>query len=73
MTDHRRAARVATLVQRLDAFEKQLIEEALRDNFGDREATAKSLGLSMATLALKTERLDIDDGARQHAPGPRRE
>jgi DNA-binding NtrC family response regulator len=75
MTDQRPAARVATLVQRLDAFEKQLIEQALRDNDneGDKDEAAKSLGLSVTTLELKVERLNFEDGARQRSPGARAE
>jgi hypothetical protein len=59
MTDKRPAARAATFYERVDAFERQLLVDALEQAYGD-ERKARAIGLSLTTLELKLERLDVD-------------
>ncbi|MCR9162634.1 MAG: sigma-54-dependent transcriptional regulator [Nannocystaceae bacterium] len=49
----------ATLKERMDAFEKQLLEQALADAEGNRTEAAKALGIGRATLHDKLRKHDL--------------
>ncbi|WP_319531308.1 sigma-54 dependent transcriptional regulator [uncultured Cohaesibacter sp.] len=49
-----------TLADRVGAYEKRLIEEALRANDGSRTETAEALGVGRKTLYEKMKKFDIE-------------
>jgi len=52
-----------TLEQQVEAFEKQIIENALNANQWNRTATASQLGISLRQLRYKLEKLGLDKQA----------
>ena len=72
MTHNTRAGQTRTFYERLDQFERQMLQEALEQAFGNELEAARALGLSLTTLQLKLERLEVDC-RKLRAPGPRAE
>ena len=69
MTDKGRSARAPTYFELMDAYERQLLKQALEQAFGNELEAAQSLRLSAHTFELKCDRLDID--RRKHRlPSP---
>ena len=48
-----------TLAERIEEFEMRIIEEALKENNGNKTATARSLGLSVRNLYYKLEKYNL--------------
>ena len=48
-----------TLAERIEVFEKNVIEEALRENNGNKTMTARCLGLSVRNLYYKLEKYNL--------------
>ncbi|MCH8551352.1 MAG: sigma-54 dependent transcriptional regulator [Natronospirillum sp.] len=55
------AARELGLEACLEDVERVLIRQALRDNDGNRTATARELGISFRALRYRLKKLDLDD------------
>jgi len=58
VADHKSAGK--NLKDSMKFFEKELIENALRQHHGHRETTAKALGVSKRTLLYKLQEYNID-------------
>ena len=54
-----------TLAERLEVFEKNVIEEALKENNGNKTMTARSLGLSVRNLYYKLEKYNLAKNSMQ--------
>jgi len=68
-TDYERTpARIARWAP-MDAFERQLLEEAIDIARGDRARAARSIGLSLNAFELKAERLGIGSRRRRRRRG----
>lgn len=50
-----------TLASKLEEFEKQMIIEALKQNNGNKTATAKKLGISVRNLYYKMEKYNLEE------------
>jgi transcriptional regulator with PAS, ATPase and Fis domain len=50
-----------TLASKLEEFEKQIIIEALKQNNGNKTATAKKLGISVRNLYYKMEKYNLEE------------
>ncbi|MFS0781007.1 sigma 54-interacting transcriptional regulator [Bacillus sp. 1P06AnD] len=59
------SAEAGTLQEKLERYEKDLIEEALAKHEGNKTATAKSLGISVRTLYYKMEKWHIEENSMQ--------
>lgn len=57
--EHKRPTKQETLKKSLAAYEKEIIEETLRSNNGNRKRTANALGISLRTLFYKMEMYQI--------------
>lgn len=53
----RRSTRPATFYDLMDAYERQVLTQALSDHGGDLDGAAGTLGLSVHAFAMKAERL----------------
>ena len=54
-----------TLAERIEVFEKNVIEEALKENNGNKTMTARSLGLSVRNLYYKLEKYHLAKSSMQ--------
>jgi two-component system response regulator HydG len=61
--NERPAEAPSSLKERVEAFERDLLEQALREAGGNQSETARRLGLSRATLISKLEKLGLWGGA----------
>jgi len=52
-----------TYHESMAGFERQLIASTLRQHHGDRRETARKLGISLATLYRRIDRLALGEGA----------
>ena len=56
---------VQTLAERIEVYEKHVIEEALKENNGNKTITARSLGLSVRNLYYKLEKYNLAKNSMQ--------
>ena len=70
-TMEQEAMSISKYYAQVDAFERELLQQALDDARGDRAKAARAIGLSLVTFELKSERLGI--GCRLVTPPPRGE
>jgi DNA-binding NtrC family response regulator len=59
-----------TLRELVDAYERRLIEDALRASDGNQRRAAQALGVLPTTLHEKMKRLGIGRRSRRAAPQP---
>ena len=54
-----------TLAERIEVFEKRIIEEVLKENNGNKTMTARALGLSVRNLYYKLEKYNLAKSGMQ--------
>ena len=59
ITEQQTPLQIATFYEKLDAFERDLLQRALDAARGGQRKAAHSLGLSVAGFELKAERLGV--------------